>query len=189
MAYKNKLIHNPKTGQSIKFLQTAKVTNGRLLEMEAIYNTYSKEPAAHYHPFQEEKFTVTEGEISVRIDGQLKVLKTGDVLHIAKNVVHSMWNNTDARAKMNWKVEPALETEYFLETAAGLASDDKTDELGMPPLLQVSIMGNSFSNIFRLSKPPYALQKILFMLLSPIAYLNGYKATYKSTLIEVKLSK
>ena len=40
MAFKNKQISNPKTGQDIKFLQTAKDTNGKLLEMEATYNSH-----------------------------------------------------------------------------------------------------------------------------------------------------
>jgi len=182
MAYENKLIHNPITGQSIRFLQTAKDTDGQLLEMEATYNTYSNEPAAHYHPLQEENFTVIEGELTVRIDGQIRVLKAGDVLHIPKYEIHSMWNDTDARVKVNWKVAPALETEYFLETATGLAVDGKTNEHGMPKLLQISMMANRFSNIFRLSRPPFIIQKVLFTLLASIAFLQGYKATYKKYL-------
>lgn len=52
MAYQNKIIRNPRTRQDIRFLQTAKDTDGKVLEMEANYNSHSKEPAAHYHPYQ-----------------------------------------------------------------------------------------------------------------------------------------
>lgn len=41
MAFKNKQIKNPKTGQEIKFLLTAEDTDGKLLEMEALYNPHT----------------------------------------------------------------------------------------------------------------------------------------------------
>jgi quercetin dioxygenase-like cupin family protein len=69
MAYKNKTICNPVTGQNITFLQTATDTGGALLEMESVYNSTSKEPAPHYHPAQEEDFTVLEGSLSVKLNG------------------------------------------------------------------------------------------------------------------------
>ncbi len=75
MAFKNKEIFNPITKQDNKFLQTSRDTDGQLLEMESTYNSFSKEPAAHYHPYQVEDFTVLTGELTVRIDGRLKVLK------------------------------------------------------------------------------------------------------------------
>ncbi|MEI2739371.1 MAG: cupin domain-containing protein [Chitinophagaceae bacterium] len=179
MAFKNKLISNPKTGQDIKFLQTAKDTDGRLLEMEATYNSHSKEPAAHYHPFQVEDFTILSGELTVRIDGQLKILKQGDMLHIPVNKVHAMWNNTDGITIVNWKVKPAMNTDNFLETATGLAIDGKTNKEGMPDILQVALMANKYSGVFRLSKPPFAIQKIVFVFLTPFAYLFGYRPMYK----------
>jgi hypothetical protein len=72
MAYKNKTICNPVTGQNITFLQTAQDTGGALLEMESVYNSTSKEPVPHYHPAQEEDFTVLEGSLSVKLNGQLR---------------------------------------------------------------------------------------------------------------------
>ena len=89
MAIKNKTIRNLKTGQDIRFLQTGKDTNGRLLEMETTYNEHSKEPVAHYHPYQVEDFTVLSGELTVRIDGQLKLLKQGETLPLraGKNII------------------------------------------------------------------------------------------------------
>ncbi len=182
MAFKNKHISNPKTGQDIKFLQTSKDTDGKLLEMEATYNSHSKEPAAHYHPFQVEDFTVLSGQLTVRIDGQLKVLKQGDTLHIPINKVHSMWNDTDDKTIVNWKVQPAMNTDNLLETVTGLAVDGKTNEDGMPNILQVALMANKYSDVFRLSKPPFPVQKILFIILTPFSYLFGYRPTYKKYL-------
>jgi quercetin dioxygenase-like cupin family protein len=182
MAYKNKIIRNPITGQSIRFLQTAKETGGRLLEMETTYEARSSEPVAHYHPHQQEEFRVLQGEVTVKIDGKLKVLKAGDKLHVDRNVVHSMWNQSDSKAVMNWKVSPALDTEYFFENTMGLATDGKTNARGLPRLLQVVVFARRFSHVFRLAKPSYPVQRILFTLLAPLAYLKGLKPMYQKYL-------
>lgn len=179
MAFRNKIISNPKTKQDIKFLQTGKDTNGKLLEMETTYNSHSKEPPAHYHPFQVEDFTVLSGQLSVRIDGQIQVLKQGDSLHIPSNKVHSMWNDTDEKTIVNWKVQPAMYTENLLETGTGLAVDGRTNNNGIPNMLQVALMANKYSDVYRLANPPFWIQKIVFLFLTPFAYMFGYKSTYK----------
>jgi quercetin dioxygenase-like cupin family protein len=179
MAYKGKIINNKKTGQQIKFIQTSDDTGGELLEMESLFQPHSTEPVHHYHPLQEELFTVVEGEISVRIDGQVIILKQNDALHIKKRQIHSMWNHSTLPAKVNWKVAPALDTEYFLENGVGIANEKKTNDQGMPGILQVALLANRFSNVFRIAKPPYGLQKIVFGVLTPISYLAGYLPCYK----------
>ncbi|RYU89623.1 cupin domain-containing protein [Mucilaginibacter terrigena] len=179
MAYTNKIIYNPYNKQEIKFLQTGKNTGGKLLEMEATYSAPGNEPAPHYHPIQEEFFKVIAGEVNVRINGNVKVLQAGDELHIPANTVHCMWNTHTGKTVVNWIVKPALQTEYFLETAYGLAADGQINKKGMPSVLQSAVMMRTFSNTFRLAKPPYIVQKILFGLLSPFAYLAGYQATYR----------
>ena len=179
MAYKGKIINNKKTGQQVKFIQTADDTGGELLEMESFFQPHSKEPVPHYHPFQEEDFVVLEGEITVRINGKLHTLKQGDTLHVNKNQVHSMWNQSGNTARVNWKVMPASDTEYFLENGIGIANEKKTNDKGMPGLLQVALLANRFSHVYRVAKPPYVVQKILFTTLTPFSYLAGYRPCYK----------
>jgi quercetin dioxygenase-like cupin family protein len=179
MAYKGKTINNSKTGQEITFIQTSDDTGGELLEMESVFQPHSTEPVPHYHPLQQEYFTVLEGEISVRIHGQLLILKAGDKLHVKKNQVHSMWNHSDKPARVNWKVIPASDTEYFLENGVGIANENKTNAQGMPSLLQLALLAKRFSHVYRASRPSYAVQKLLFTVLSPFSYLLGYRACYK----------
>jgi len=179
MAYQGKIITNPKTGQQLKFIKTNKDTNGSMLEMESVFQPHSAEPAPHYHPKQQEVFTVTEGSLTVRINEVLKIFSAGDQLIISPNTIHSMWNHTSSKAVVNWKVYPALDTEYFFETAMGIANHQQTNELGMPGILQLSLMANKFSHVFRLAKPSFTVQQIIFTLLKPFAYLAGYQPQYK----------
>ena len=182
MAIRNKIISNFKTGQVIRFIQTAKDTNGALLEMESGFGPKSKEPPAHYHPYQEEDFTVISGELTVKIDTQTITLKKGDSLHIPPNKVHSMWNRSDSKTIVNWKVRPAMRSENLLETFTGLANDNKTNKDGIPGILQTAATANLFSDEFRLAKPPYAFQKIIFGILTPVSFIMGYKPVYNAYL-------
>jgi quercetin dioxygenase-like cupin family protein len=179
MAYKGKIINNKKTGQQIIFLQTSDDTGGELLEMESKFQPNSKGPVPHYHPSQEEYFTVLEGEISVRTIDVVRVLRQGDKFRLKKNQVHSMWNHSSNIARVNWKVMPASETEYFLENGVGIANKKKTNKQGMPGILQVALLANRFSHVYRIAKPPYAIQKIVFAVLTPFSYLAGYRSCYK----------
>lgn len=174
MALQKRTITNPKTGQDIKFLLTGKDTNGQLLEMEATYHPYSKEPAAHYHPLQVEDFTVLSGQLTVRIDNQVRILNQGDTLHIPENKVHAMWNNSESKTIINWKVQPAMNSDSLLETVFRLASEGKTNSKGVPNIFHSALIITKYSDVFRLAKPTYFIQKIVFWVLIPFAYLFGY---------------
>lgn len=182
MAYPGKEIHNPITRQSIRFIRTADETVGQLLEMEATYHPGSKEPMPHYHPHQEEYFMVMKGHLKVRIEGNVKHLQRGDRLLVPRNTVHSMWNGDTEKAVVIWQVRPALNTEYLLETAAGLANDGKTDSAGRPGLLQSVLIAKKFARVFRMAAPSFLLQRTLVLLLTPFSYLAGYRPVYKQYL-------
>ncbi|WP_266368721.1 cupin domain-containing protein [Tellurirhabdus rosea] len=179
MAYANKVIRNPQTGQQIRFLQTNADTGGELLEMESTFQPHSTEPVPHYHPRQSEDFRVLSGELTVRLGDRTTVLKAGETLHLPARAVHSMWNDSGQPAVVNWRVQPAGATEHFLETAMGLAADGKVSAGGMPPLLQTALLVTHFSGVFRLVRPPFWVQQVVFTVLSPVARLAGYRPFYR----------
>lgn len=179
MAYPNKIIRNPKTRQEIRFIHTRKDTKGAFLEMEATLDSHSKEPPAHYHPYQEEDFTVLSGKLTVRINGKKKTLCPGETLHIPKKSVHSMWNSTGEKTVVHWIVRPALNTEHLLETTTGLAIDGRTNEDGRPSFLQTVLLAHKYAAVFRISSPPFVLQRLLITLLLPIASLTGSRTIYR----------
>jgi hypothetical protein len=117
--------------------------------------------------------------MTVSMDGQLRILKQGDTLHIPKNKVHSMWNHTRTKAVVNWQVWPALDSEYFFEIATGLANDGKLSTKGKPNLLQSALLMNRFSKVFRLAKPPYWVQRVMFGILALVGQVLGYRGWYE----------
>jgi len=178
MAYPHKCIANPVTGQQIRFIRTARDTGGALLEMQSAFGPHSVEPPAHFHPLQEEEFTILEGCLCTRINGHLEVWEEGDVFRIPRGAVHAMWNASDLPALVQWTVTPALGTEYFFETAMGLAKDGRLGASGKPRILQAALLAQQFRKEFRLAKPHPLLQGVLFTFLRPLARLRGYRAIY-----------
>ncbi|HEY0041325.1 MAG TPA: cupin domain-containing protein [Flavisolibacter sp.] len=178
MAYKGKRISNPVNKQTIEFITTSKDSNGRELEMVATWKPNSLKPAPHYHPYQDEVFKIMKGELTILLQGRTYLLKEGEIIHIPATTVHSMWNEGSEEVVVNWKVSPAYDTEYLLETGVGLAADGKTGKNGLPGILQVALLAKKFRKEFRLHKPSYILQKIVFGMLAPLALLSGKKAVY-----------
>ena len=179
MAYKGKRISNPVTNQIIEFIATSEETRGEQLEMLATWEPHSMKPAAHYHPYQDEIFKVLEGELTLILNGKTNLLHRGDSVHIPAKAVHAMWNNSKEKTVVNWKVFPAYKTEYFFETAMGLAMDGKTSKNGMPGILQFALLARKYRNEFRLSRVSYGFQRILFWLLIPFAVVSGKRAVYQ----------
>jgi mannose-6-phosphate isomerase-like protein (cupin superfamily) len=182
MAIIGKMITNSKNGQSYRFLSTAKSSGGKLLEMESVYPPNTREPILHYHPYQNEHFEILAGTVTVRMGDETKDFHQGDHLDIPAGTRHAVWNRTSQVASINWKVMPALDMEYLFETITGLANNGKTDEKSKPPLLQLALTGNHFSKVFRQAKPPFAIQKLVFYILTPFAWLAGFRPTYKKYL-------
>ncbi len=178
MAKGGEVLENPRTGQQIIFRRTAGDTDGALLEVESVYTKPSPSRLpAHYHPAQEEIFRVLAGELHAMIGGKRRTLKEGETLVVSEGTRHEMWAE-EAGVRVNWQTRPALRTEAFFETVSGLARDGKADEKGVPNLLQAAVIAQAFADEFRLARPPWPVQRLLFAALAPLGKLLGYRAEY-----------
>jgi len=178
MAKIGEVLENPITGQRIIFRKTSRDTDGKLLEVESVYTKPSStRPPVHYHPAQEEIFHVLVGELHAGIEGRQRILKEGETLVVPEGVRHEMWAE-ETGVRVNWQTRPALKTEAFFETVFGLASDGKTNENGVPNLLQAAVIAQAFADEFRLARPPWPVQRLLFAILVPLGRLLGYRAEY-----------
>ncbi|MBK8900553.1 MAG: cupin domain-containing protein [Anaerolineaceae bacterium] len=165
-------------GNRLIFRQTGGDTQGKLLEMEAVYPPHSPKPPAHYHPYQEEQFQVLAGTFHAQIGDEEKTFVTGDTFSVPANTHHWMHNVSDTEGRLLWQVRPALQTQAFFETMWGLAADGKTNPQGVPNLLQLAVILRAYAAEFRPSSPPYLVQRLLFGFLAPIGRLLGYRARY-----------
>ena len=87
-----------------------------------------------------------------------------------------MWNPGPDVARASWQTMPALRTEEFFEVTWGLAAAGKTNDKGVPGILQSAVLLNEFRDEFRVVKPPAGVQRVVFGLLAPIGRALGRKA-------------
>src|SRR5215208_3341612 len=175
MARAREEIYNPVQCDSIIFMETARDTNGELMRGELVVSTRGGNPL-HVHPLQEEHFKVLSGTLGVQIGEEHRSLREGEEATVPPGTPHRWFNDSDRdEARVLGEVRPALNTEPFFETLYGLARDGKTDENGVPNPLQFAVMLNGLhKGELYIARPPMAVQKALFALLSPIGKLLGY---------------
>jgi mannose-6-phosphate isomerase-like protein (cupin superfamily) len=165
-------------GPRLVFRQTAADTNGQAVVVDAFYEPQGREPVAHYHPKQEERFEVVSGRIATKINHKQQTFEAGDSFVVPKGAPHAMWNPGDTETHLRWTTAPALNTERFFETMWGLARDGRTNRRGVPPLLHIAVIGRDYWREFRLTRPAPPVQWVLFRLLAPLGRRKGYRSAY-----------
>jgi quercetin dioxygenase-like cupin family protein len=132
----------------------------------------------HLHPGMIERFTVLEGQLTVRLDGKIGKLREGETSEVRAGQWHDWWNAEDHDARVIVEVEPGARFAHMLETLFGLAEMGHVDAKGMPNLLQMALIGREFSDAVQFRSPPPVMQKALFAAIAPLAHALGYRATY-----------
>jgi quercetin dioxygenase-like cupin family protein len=178
MARSGDVIENPVTGERIEFLRTAAETGGALLRVVLSVKPHGFLAAEHEHPRQEERFEVLSGTMRVRLRGVERVLGAGESVAVPPGTPHAWFNDGSGELRALVEFRPALKTELFCETFFGLARNGKTGKNGLPNLLQLAVLARAFRDEGRLTRPPWAVQRVVFALLAPPARVLGYRAHY-----------
>jgi quercetin dioxygenase-like cupin family protein len=168
-------IHNPRTGQRMRFLLTAAETDGELLRIESVNPPTGVPEPAHVHPRQETRAEVVSGSLRFVVEGVERRLGPGDAITIPAGVPHFFCNDGDKDAVAIQEARPALRTQEFFEAYFELARRGEVDEHGRPSLLRMSVLGPHFADVIRVTNPPWPVQRVAFALLGPIARLRGYR--------------
>jgi quercetin dioxygenase-like cupin family protein len=132
----------------------------------------------HRHPAMVERFTVLEGELTVRHHGQTSILREGETAVVEPGAWHDWWNASGRDARVRVEVAPGERFAHMIETLFGLARLGHTNAKGMPDPLQLAVFAREFSDVVIFRSPPLAVQRAIFGALAPIAHWRGYRATY-----------
>jgi quercetin dioxygenase-like cupin family protein len=169
-------IHNPRTGQRMRFLQTSADTDGALLRIESVNPPTGVAEPEHVHPRQESRAEVITGTLRFSVDGEERRLGPGEAITISAGTPHYFVNDGEEDAVSIQEFRPALRTADFFKTLFELAERGQLDERGMPSLLTLALVGPVFADEIRAVRPPWPVQRAAFALLAPIARLRGYTA-------------
>jgi quercetin dioxygenase-like cupin family protein len=173
MRRRDQEIHNPRTGQIMRFRQTAEETNGTLLRIESVNPPTGVAEPEHVHPHQESRAEVITGSLRFVVEGEERRLGPGDAITIPAGTPHYFVNDGKVDAVSIQEFRPALRTADFFKELFDLAERGKLDDRGMPSLLTLAVVGPRFANEIRATSPPWPVQRVAFALLAPIARLRG----------------
>jgi quercetin dioxygenase-like cupin family protein len=171
-------VENPQTGERLVFSETAAETGGEYTRFEAFIAPGGHLPAPHVHPGQSERFEITKGTLSLRIDGRRIEAGVGDVVTIEPGQAHYFANRTGEEVSFKVEVRPALKIESVIETMYGLAADGKTKWGGMPNPLRLAVIAKHHLDTVALPVVPVSMQRAALAVGAPIGRMLGYGATY-----------
>jgi quercetin dioxygenase-like cupin family protein len=179
MAVAGTQLVDPGTGLRTVFRETARDTDGELLQVDWIGESRWTTGPDHVHPHQEERFEVLSGSLGLRVNGVEGVHDPGDVIVAEAGAPHAAWNAGDGEVHLLVDFRPALRTEVAFEALAGLAQDGKTTKSGAPrnPLMGALVL-RTFDPEIYFVKPPHAVQRAILGPLAALARALGYRAEY-----------
>lgn len=169
---------NPVTGERATILELSYMNPEGRATAELTALVGARVVGEHYHPALVERFTVLEGELTLKRDGQTSVLREGESAVIEAGVWHDWWNASDRDARARVEITPGERFGHMVETLFGLARLGHVNAKGMPSLLQLALVGQEFRDVVVFRRRPPAVQGALFGVLAPIARWRGYRATY-----------
>lgn len=90
-----------------------------LLVLESTWQPHGGPPPAHWHPRQEERFEVLEGELTVALgSAPPRVVRAGERFVVRPRTVHRMWNDCAVVTRASWEVTPAQRTAEMMRVRA-----------------------------------------------------------------------
>jgi gentisate 1,2-dioxygenase len=132
--------------------------------------------AEHVHPQQEERFSITSGRITLRVDGEERLYGAGESITIPPGTPHMWWNSGTDDLRVVLDFRPAGRFAEFVTTFFAMAVAGKTNARGLPrDVLQLGVTLAEYRDVIHATTPPWALQQVLFAVLAPLGRLIGYK--------------
>lgn len=175
------VIDNPVTGERIVIRRNAADTGGTLLAFDLFLTPDGHVPAAHVHPFQEERFTVVRGTMKFRMGLRTAIAGPGHTVAVPPGTIHRFQNAGGEQAHVAVEVRPALRMEELFRTTADLAREGRTLPNGMPYPLDFALFLQEFERELAVPVLPGGLVQAGVALLARAARRRGLDARYRPT--------
>src|SRR5205809_4313331 len=115
----------------------------------------------HYHPHQEERFQVFEGEVTFTVDGEEKRAGPGNQLVANRGVPHKFENTGDGVAHLMSEASLAMTLQENIEEGAAMARAGRFNANGMPKgfagLIEGADLAMRYREVTVLTSPPPVL--------------------------------
>lgn len=172
--YENKV-----TGERAVVLRGDEDSEGQSALVHLTVRPHGAVVGEHVHPQIRERFYVISGRLGTRLGGVQSTLSAGQEAAAPAGTAHDWWNAGEDDAQVLIEISPLdPRFELMIGTLFGLANAGKTNAKGMPGLLQLALTGREFQDVVRFTRPPRAVQTMMFGLLGPVGRMRGYRGLY-----------
>ncbi len=136
-------------------------------------------PPMHIHTSFDETFEIGNGELSIWVNGEIKKITPGEVVHVPKGTPHKPFNETSDTIHLKKEFPLPEHFAYGLSQVYGLM-DYHPDFGKMPAMIfmMAPIQQSGFDS-YLAEGPPVPVQKAINFLVIPAARLMGYKTYYE----------
>lgn len=175
---RGEVYENPRCGERVVVRTPAAETGGERTILDVYAEPGGAVSGEHVHPRSEERFTLVRGKVAFLIGGRQVLLEEpGQTVLIQPGIKHRWWNASGEQSFHICEVRYGADRweQLVLRKLFGLAQDGKTTPEGMPRLLQQAVTTLEFGDVVRFTSPPWAVQRVLFEILAPIARALGYQ--------------
>ena len=126
---------------------------------------------AHFHPQQEERWSVLDGTVRFRLgDAETLIGPEDGEIVVEPGTVHGLASANDREAHLRCVVVPALRLQAFLEESAAAARENLFTPRGLPRGFRGARWAARFLKRYRdetvFVSPPLIVQRALFALLA-----------------------
>jgi quercetin dioxygenase-like cupin family protein len=110
-------------GDEIDIQVSSEDSGGALLVAEVRMAAGGGPPGLHRHA-ADEVYRVDAGELAIYVEGERRVTRAGEVVHIPGGTAHTIRNESDAEARALVVFSPGSEMEAFVRAAAEAAAPE-----------------------------------------------------------------
>lgn len=146
-----------------------------------VYGTLEAEPFAagppkHIHTGFDETFEIENGELTIWVNGEVKKLRPGQVLHVPKGVPHKPYNETAETIRVRGSFAFPEKFAFYLEQVYAFM-DANPDFMHSPKtMLQMSLLQPAGFDSYIADGPPVFIQRVMGFVVAPLARLLGYRS-------------
>jgi mannose-6-phosphate isomerase-like protein (cupin superfamily) len=163
-------VSNPVTGVSLH-----EIPGGEEGTAEIRLVSGAQGPAEHVHRTTEERFTVTEGTVTFRINGRERDLGPETEVRVSPGTPHTFRNEEAEPAAIHVQtVPPNDRLGEVVITLFGLAHEGAVNERGQPRFLRAMAMAEATLDETYFTGVPYSVQRTLGEAIGPLARALGY---------------
>lgn len=163
----------PLVRQTMVITPKAMETNGEISRVELEVEAHQAGPPAHMHPGQRERYTVLQGELTVKLDGETRVVGADQEIEVPVGATHTFANRTDEMIRFVAEHSPALRFEEYIRAIYSTMASHGRSRLDPFTLLRLVRIESSYGDTIL---PPPGMPRLAVKAMNALGGLLGYPA-------------